>query len=286
MFKNRLLIRFFLIYFALFFLISLRYLSTLDSNDKKSPILHRLAVIVPYRNRSNELDRFLLHMNSFLQSQSVDHIFMIVNQVDEHRFNRAALINIGFIESRSMTDYIVMHDIDLLPLNHELKYKYPQYGPIHLASPEYHPLYHYRSYVGGILMIKSEDFERINGMSPLYWGWGREDDNFYVRMKLAKMNLYRPYNLTTNYSNTFQHIHDKGVHKRDYAKYGKQIEEGRKIYPEYGINTTKYYIINKELKKTNQGIEYFMLDVKIECNYNLTSWCDHPTNTSKSVVRY
>ncbi|CAF1099793.1 unnamed protein product [Rotaria sordida] len=279
MFKIRVLIRLCIIYFFLFFLISLWYLSKLETNETKSRLIHRLAVIVPYRNRSNELEIFLPHMNSFLNSQSVDHIFMIVNQVDKHRFNRAALINIGFIESRTFVDYIVMHDIDLLPLNHKgLPYIYPKYGPIHLASPEYHPIYHYPSYVGGILIITCKDFERVNGMSPLYWGWGREDDNFYVRIKRTGMKIYRPSNLSTNNTNTFQHIHDNSMHKRDYAKYGKQKEEGRKIYPELGFNTTKYEIINKEMKKTNQGIEYIMLDVKIECDYNLTSWCDHPTN--------
>ena len=102
-----------------------------------------------------------------------------------------------------------------------------------------------------------------------------------MRMKLAGMKIYRPNNLSTNNTNTFRHIHNKGVHKRDYAKYGKQKEEGRKIYPEMGFNTTKYELINKEMKKSNQGIEYFMLDVKIECDYNLTSWCDHPTNILK-----
>ncbi len=266
MFKTRRIIRIILIYFILFFLLTFWYLSKLEStNEIKSFSTHRLAVIVPYRNRSNELELFIPHMNSFLNSQSIEHIFIIVNQVDRHRFNRAALINIGFIESRLIADYIVMHDIDLLPLN---------------IRELYHPIYHYPTYVGGILIIASKDFERINGMSPLYWGWGREDDNFYVRMTLAGMIIQRPSNLSTNYNNTFQHIHDRGVHKRDYAKYGKQKEEGRKIHREMGWNTTKYKIMNKEMKKTNEGIEYLMFDVEIYCDYHLTSWCDHPTNIS------
>jgi xylosylprotein 4-beta-galactosyltransferase len=282
MFKRRRIIRIIIVYFILSFLVTLWYLSKLETHETISQPKHRLAVIVPYRNRSSELKVFLPHMNSFFKSQSIEHIFMIVNQIDRHRFNRAALINIGFIESRLLVDYIVMHDIDLLPLNsRELFYTYPENGPIHLASPEYHPIYHYPTYVGGILMITCKDFERVNGMSPLYWGWGREDDNFYVRMKLAGMTIERPSNLSTNYTNTFRHIHDRGVHKRDYAKYGKQKEEGRKIYPEMGFNTTKYQIINKEIKKTNEGVEYIMLDVNINCDYNLTSWCDHPTNISK-----
>ncbi|CAF1120169.1 unnamed protein product [Adineta ricciae] len=281
MFKIRVLIRIGALYFLLFFLISFWYSSKVEFHEPNLESKHRLAVIVPFRNRSSELEQFLPHMNAYLSSQAIDHIFMIINQVDTHRFNRAALINIGFIESRTVVDYIVMHDIDLLPMNpRELRYDYPKNGPVHLASPIYHPIYHYPTYVGGILMIACEDFERVNGMSPLYWGWGREDDNFFVRMKLAGMKLYRPYNLTTNSSNTFAHIHDKNVHKRDYAKYGQQKEEGRKIYPEMGFNTTKYTLINKNILNTKTGVEYNMLDVKLECDYNLTPWCDHPTTTN------
>lgn len=280
MFKLRRTLRFLLAYSFLFFLFIFWYLSQLESNESRSSSSspqHRLAVIVPYRNRSSELQLFLSHMHSFLINQSIEHVFFIVHQTDQHRFNRAALINIGFLESRALVDYLVMHDIDLLPLNVEqMSYRYPENGPVHLASPEYHPIYHYSTYVGGILMISSMDFERVNGMSPLYWGWGREDDNFYVRMKLAGMIIDRPKNLSTNSSNTFRHIHQQDVHQRDYAKYGRQKEEGRKIYPAMGFNTTNYKIIVKDIRKSNEGVEYVMLDVNIFCDYDLTPWCDHP----------
>lgn len=278
MFKIRRTFRFLLCYSFLFFLVIFWYLSQLETNESPLISQHRLAVIVPYRNRSSELEIFLPHMHWFLTRQSIEHVFFIIHQVDNHRFNRAALINIGFIESRSLVDYIVMHDIDLLPLNvAEFSYRYPENGPVHLASPEYHPIYHYPTYVGGILMISSKDFERVNGMCPLYWGWGREDDNFYVRMKIAEMNLTRPMNLSTNSSNTFRHIHDRGVHKRDAIRYGRQQEEGRKIRPETGFNTTKYQIIRKEIRKSNENIEYFLFDVNIHCDFDETPWCDHPT---------
>ena len=43
------------------------------------------------------------------------HEIWVVNQADSWRFNRAALINVGFKESSSSCDYIAMHDVDLLP---------------------------------------------------------------------------------------------------------------------------------------------------------------------------
>ena len=54
-----------------------------------------------------------------------------------------------------------MHDVDLLPLNDELKYSFPQAGPLHVSSPELHPLYHYKTFVGGILIMSRGQFEKV-----------------------------------------------------------------------------------------------------------------------------
>lgn len=77
------------------------------------------------------------------------------------RFNRAALINVGFLESSNSTDYIAMHDVDLLPLNEALDYGFPEAGPFHVASPELHPLYHYKTYVGGILLLSKQHYQLV-----------------------------------------------------------------------------------------------------------------------------
>lgn len=47
---------------------------------------------------------------------------------------------------------------------------------------------------------------RINGLSNNYWGWGLEDDEFYLRLKEAKIGIYRPGNLSTDTSNTFMYV--------------------------------------------------------------------------------
>ena len=78
-----------------------------------------------------------------------------------HRFNRASLLNAGFLLSRDVCDYMVMHDVDLLPLNDDLKYMYPSDGPYHISSPSLHPLYHYKTFVGGILSLTREQFETV-----------------------------------------------------------------------------------------------------------------------------
>ena len=77
------------------------------------------------------------------------------------RFNRASLINVGFLESGNDTDYLAMHDVDLLPLNDALDYGFPGDGPFHVASPELHPLYHYKTYVGGILLLTKRHYKMV-----------------------------------------------------------------------------------------------------------------------------
>lgn len=58
--------------------------------------------------------------------------------MDEFRFNRASLINIGFIEATKnnpTVNYMAMHDVDLLPLNDKLPYGHPGVGnAVHVAS--------------------------------------------------------------------------------------------------------------------------------------------------------
>lgn len=172
-------------------------LNTIDRNKPK------LAVLVPFRDRFDELLRFAPHIHAFLEQQHIPHHIFVLNQIDRHRFNRASLINVGFLYTKMDYDYIAMHDVDLLPLNNNLRYDYPKDGPFHVAAPELHPKYHYKTFVGGILLVRREHFEQMNGMSNRYWGWGLEDDEFYVRIKDAKLTVSRPVNITTGIENTF-----------------------------------------------------------------------------------
>jgi xylosylprotein 4-beta-galactosyltransferase len=81
-----------------------------------------------------------LHL--FLQNQSVAHKYLILNQTDSFRFNRAALINVGWYEAdRLGCDYLVMHDVDIVPLNPALSYRFPGQGTVrHISAGKYHPI--------------------------------------------------------------------------------------------------------------------------------------------------
>ena len=84
------------------------------------------------------------------------------------RFNRAYLINVGFRESDPGCDYIAMHDVDLLPQNPQLQYKYPESGPLHISAPGLHPKYNYPTFIGGILLISRKMYKQVDGNVEFY----------------------------------------------------------------------------------------------------------------------
>lgn len=54
-------------------------------------------------------------MHKTLQRQELDYQIFVVNQVDNNPFNRAKLLNVGFMEALKMYDWecFVFHDVDL-----------------------------------------------------------------------------------------------------------------------------------------------------------------------------
>eukprot|EP00041_Stephanoeca_diplocostata_P014773 m.278972 g.278972 ORF g.278972 m.278972 type:complete len:425 (+) comp19794_c0_seq1:186-1460(+) len=240
-----------------------------------APHQHRLGIIVPFRNVSEELKHFVPHMHTFLNAQGVDFEIFVVNQTDNWRFNRGQLINVGFLMAERSCDYIAMHDVDLLPLNPNLSYTYPRHT-MHLASPKIHPLYHYPKFIGGVFIIKNEDFRLVNGLSNKFWGWGREDDDFYVRMQNWDITIERPedyFNLTTGYDDTFMHLHDRDERPRDYMKVGQQRSVGKINDNETGVISAEQEVVRVTRRTIGDHYAYTSIEVNLTCNTTFTPWC-------------
>ena len=100
----------------------------------------KMAVIVPYRNALEDLLQFVPHLTKFLNKQQIPFHIFYINQMDLYRFNRASLINVGFLYIKEKFDYMVTHDGDLLPLNQKLSYEFPPEGFVyHVAANYLHP---------------------------------------------------------------------------------------------------------------------------------------------------
>lgn len=263
------------------------YLSFMSSSSKLQPNPHpphHLSVIVPFRNRLEELMQFIPHIHSFLTRQGVSHTIRVIHQTDhDHRFNRAALINVGFILSQrdGKTDYVAMHDVDLLPLNDDLKYSFPGDGSaLHLSSPTLHPKYHYDNFVGGILIMTMKDFVLLNGMSNRYWGWGLEDDEFFVRMKDEGIRVVRPEGIKTGIKDSFLHVHHPN-HRRDQAKLFNQREVSRKRDRITGVHNVQYHL-RQERRMTIDSAPFVMYDVELVCDIKQTPWCVNKSKVNET----
>lgn len=247
--------------------------SNAEKRDKNAR--HKLGILVPYRDRFEELMVFIPHMQNFLKKQNIVNHIYVMNQVDSYRFNRASLINVGFeLSMIDGCDYVAMHDVDLLPLNSNLSYDYPANGPVHLAAPHLHPRYHYPTFVGGILILKRKHFKLVNGMSNKYWGWGLEDDEFYVRLKEAGLNITRPQNISTGTHDTFRHIHDRLRRRRDMAKCYNQREVTRRRDRQTGLSTLQYALESHHKLSVDGGDPVSLLEVRLHCDRAVTPWCE------------
>lgn len=261
------------------FTFSILFPDLIQSTVENSPISnskfsnHKLAVVVPFKDRFEELAYFVPHISRFLKSKSINFKIFIINQVDNYRFNRASLINVGFLSSINECDYMAMHDVDLLPLNEKLDYSYPKNGPFHVSSPGLHPEYNYSTFIGGILIINKDDFIRTNGMSNRYWGWGREDDEFYLRLRKENITIQRANlsDFSTGSKFTFFNNHDAEKRKRDKKRFLKQKMESL-IHDDTGLNTIQFR--THEIKQ--MMIDEFpctIVNVELYCDRYDTHWC-------------
>lgn len=74
---------------------------------------YRVNIIVPYRQRPQQLRTFLYYIHRFLQLQEIDYHIFIVEQSKEEEFNRGKLFNVGFVEAqkRFPSDCYIFHDV-------------------------------------------------------------------------------------------------------------------------------------------------------------------------------
>ena len=152
--------------------------------------MKKLCIVVPYRDREEHLNKFTPHMKKYMEkNEDVDYKIIIVEQADTKPFNRAKLLNIGFLENRE-SDYFIFHDVDMLPEDSDYCY---EENPTHLSSmvEQFGYKLPYDGYFGGVTLFDKESFEKINGYSNEYWGWGAEDDDVLLRCSTMGIPIFR-----------------------------------------------------------------------------------------------
>ncbi|EDV37532.1 uncharacterized protein Dana_GF13490 [Drosophila ananassae] len=200
---------------------------------------HHVAIVVPFRDRYAHLSVFLRNIHPFLMKQRIAYRIFIVEQTNGKPFNRAAMMNIGFLEALKVFqwDCFIFHDVDLLPLDDRNLYNCPR-QPRHMsvAIDTLNFKLPYRSIFGGVSAMTREHFQAVNGFSNSFFGWGGEDDDMSNRLKHANLFISRyPVNIARY--KMLKHQKEKANPKRY-----ENLQNGMSKIESDGINSIKYVI--------------------------------------------
>jgi hypothetical protein len=144
-----------------------------------------LTVIIPFRDRDEHLGRLMPELTAMLERQEITHRVVVIEQEAGGLFNKGRLINAGIDYAAAGTDYYCLHDVDAIPI--VANYHCPS-QPLRLVNMIRRPQEDSRRtnyYFGGAISLLKEQAYAANGYSNEYWGWGKEDDDFFFRLLLA-----------------------------------------------------------------------------------------------------
>ncbi|XP_078264751.1 beta-1,4-galactosyltransferase 4-like [Rhinoraja longicauda] len=208
--------------------------------------LQRVAILIPFRNREKHLLYLLEHLHPFLQRQLVDYGIFIINQAGNGVFNRAKLLNVGFLEAMKEREWdcFIFHDVDLVPENDYNVYlcdREPKHFIVGRNSTGYR--LPYKALFGGVTALSGEQFLKVNGFSNRYWGWGGEDDDLFIRTRLQKMKVVRPSPQVARYTMSF-HTRDKGNEANPHR--GRLLSQVYKSWKNDGLNSCSYNVLSQD----------------------------------------
>ena len=156
-------------------------------SENATTTIPKRVFIVPYRNRVQHKFFFSKYM-SFILEDCDDYEIYFSHQCDARTFNRGATRNIGFlaVKNKYPEHYkditFIFNDVDTIPFNKIFDYQTTKGVVKHY--------YGYKYTLGGIVVMKGEDFEKINGY-PCFWGWGMEDNCLQKRCEILNISIDR-----------------------------------------------------------------------------------------------
>lgn len=144
-------------------------------------------IIIPFRNRYQHLCEWLGRCRRRLPRRTV---VLVVEQCDNQKFNRGAILNAGFVRAQQLgARRVIFHDVDLIPDNALIDmYTRPWPTPVVHFGARFTRYNNCKSYFGGVVGF---DCYYFPGFSNLFYGWGGEDDSLYRRTQ--KQIISRPH---------------------------------------------------------------------------------------------
>lgn len=210
-----------------------------------------ISIIVPYRKRESHLRQFIPAIQTQLAREKITGEIVIVEQEEGKPFNRGKLLNVGALNCKY--EHIILHDVDMLPIA-PVSYQ-PLSGINHLAGRASQFAYRmpYAQYFGGVTMFEKTLFNKVNGFSNNFWGWGAEDDDLYRRCLAHKVNNL-PYRFRS-LSHSRSHIHEN-------LQTNKKLLDSGTDQLNDGVNQCEYTIKSDSITiKTNFEVRHLIVSI-------------------------
>ncbi|XGW09453.1 hypothetical protein V3C99_011614 [Haemonchus contortus] len=204
---------------------------------------HKVAIIIPFRDRQSHLTRLLDFLIPILQRQRLDFRFIVTEQYGNDLFNKGRIMNAAFRFAETLNvDCVIFHDVDMFPQDDRNPYSCPP-SPRHMGAFVSNLGYQlwYKEIVGGVLAVSMDDYRYINGYSNMYWAWGGEDDDMGKRILSLNYTIERPHSETGRYS-MLKHVKRKRTAPKLIYKL-LEIADKRVAYD--GLNETDKWTVRK-----------------------------------------
>ena len=260
---------------------------------------YKVNILVPFRdnlilkgyrgqNRTEHLVAFKEYMSKFipkvvqmLSEQEIDakvHITIIEQTQDDEKFNRGALLNVGYLYDTTYDAYI-FHDVDLIPNENMLTVYATQYisnHVVHFAAGW--ERYSGDNYIGGVTLITRDIMEKINGFPNNYWGWGGEDDEMNHRLKQFNISVEKV--PMTNPYQDLENIRDVGekrmLLKKDELLDNTMKQELRQMdETQWNLNGLKFLIQRpNSYKVVMENVDDLITHIYVDLNCGLLNYLD------------
>lgn len=242
-----------------------------DENQTKKDInkqKNNLNIIIPLRDREKDLEAYLQNMIPILEEQKINYQIFIIEQSHQQKlFNKAKINNIGFLEASKSNNFsrFLFNDVDNYPIQKDfIDFKLPIKGVHHFFGQTY--------CIGGIYLFSKNDFQKINGFSNDFFGWGGEDEDLLFRINNSGLKILRDIFVSRNDNIKLKIISDDSTmwkHRNRNPNLKKILDNKKKLYSKDknniqkdGINTCSYKIVKVDNKyKNNPNVKRILVDI-------------------------